>query len=65
MQLIQIGQSPILTVHQMIDQMAVRQFSEIEELKQAALARHANSTARRSANVRSASHRTRCQSAAR
>jgi hypothetical protein len=39
MQLIQIGQPSSPTILQFIEQMAARQFAEIEQLKQAALAR--------------------------
>ena len=39
MQLIQIGEPVVPTVQLMIEQMAARQFSEIEQLKQAALAK--------------------------
>jgi hypothetical protein len=41
MQLIQIGEPKVPTIQQLIDQMASRQFDEIEQLKQAALARDA------------------------
>jgi hypothetical protein len=39
MELIQIGQPPVLTLQQLIEQMAARQSAEIELLKQAALER--------------------------
>ena len=41
MNLIQIGQPIILTVQQLIEQMAAHQSAEIEQLKQAATARQA------------------------
>jgi hypothetical protein len=46
MQLIQIGEPLIPTIQQLIDQMSARQWSEIEELKQAALAKDAARRAR-------------------
>lgn len=46
MQLIQVGKPVISTVQRMIEQMAARQFSEIEQLKQAVLAKDAARRAR-------------------
>jgi len=60
MQLIQIGEPVVPTVQLLIEQMASRQHSEIEQLKQAALAEYA---ARRARAPRVA-RRTRCERAA-
>lgn len=60
MQLIQIGEPLIPTIQQLIDQMAARQSSEIEELKQAALAKEAS----RRARTPRVSRRTHCKRAA-
>ena len=47
MNLVQIGQPSVVTVQQFIEQMAAVQSAEIEQLKQAALARHAGASVRR------------------
>jgi HPt (histidine-containing phosphotransfer) domain-containing protein len=60
MQLIQIGDPVVPTVQLMIQQMAARQHSEIEQLKQAALA---NDDARLEHTVKVA-RRPRCKRAA-
>jgi len=60
MQLIQIGEPVIPTVQLFIEQMAARQFSEIEQLKQSAFARQAARKLRASKGA----HRPRCKKAA-
>lgn len=59
MQLIQIGQTPTKTVQQLIEEMAVRQSAEIEQLKQAALDRHAAAQFRRASKTRT--RQARCE----
>lgn len=61
MQLIQIGQSPAKTLQQLIEEMAAVQTAEIEQLKQAALARHAAAQLRRKAGTRSGVRRAACK----
>jgi hypothetical protein len=46
MQLIQIGEPHIPTIQQLIEQMAARQFDEIEQLKQAAIAKESHKQSR-------------------
>jgi len=60
MQLIQIGQPLVATVQQFIEQMAARQSAEIEQLKQAALAREAAHKRRRAPVGSPAARRARC-----
>jgi hypothetical protein len=52
MQLIQIGQTPAMTLQQLIEEMGARQFAEIEQLKQAALERHAAAQLRSTSTAR-------------
>src|SRR5664279_1921815 len=58
MQLVQIGQTPSMTLQQLIDQMADRQSAEIQRLKQAALEQEATARIRRASKGRSG--RARC-----
>jgi hypothetical protein len=60
MQLIQIGQPAALTIQQLIEQMADQQVAEIEQLRQAAIARQATATLRRKAIKPPAARRLNC-----
>ena len=61
MQLIQIGEPTSTTLHQLIEQMAAQQSSEIEQLKRAALEKHATSSRRVTARRRYVARRARCE----
>jgi hypothetical protein len=52
MQLIQIGQSPAKTIQQLIEEMSALQSAEFDQLKQAALERHAAAQLRRRSKAR-------------
>jgi hypothetical protein len=53
MQLIQIGQTPAKTLLQLIEEMSASQSTEVEQLKQGVLERHAAAQLRRTSAVRS------------
>jgi hypothetical protein len=61
MQLIQIGQPLSVTLQQLIEQMAAQQSAEIEQLKQAALEKHAASRLRVRGKRPLAARRIRCE----
>jgi hypothetical protein len=60
MQLVQIGQTPLQTLQEMIEDMAAQQSAEITQLKQAALERYAAAQLRRRTASRFGDRRQLC-----